>query len=548
VAINLADLFEHAVDAFPDRIAIVCGNRTATFAELEGRANQLAHHLAEQGIGKGDHIGLYSRNSIECIETILAAYKLRAVFVNVNYRYVENELRYLFDNADLVALVHERQFSPRVDAVLADTPKLRHCLVVEDGTDTETAGTPYEEALASQSAERDFEERSPDDLYILFTGGTTGQPKGVMWRHEDVWRVLGGGIDFYTGQPLPDEWAQSQKGKDSPGMTRLACAPLIHGAAQWAALPALFGGDKVVLLPKFEPHEIWRAVEKHRVNVVTIVGDAMARPLLEAFHEGSYDASSVIAFSSHAALFSAGVKEQCLEILPNAVLTDAIGASESGFTGIGIVLKGAPQSTGGPRVNSGPNTIVIDEDDKPVARGQTGRIARGGHVPIGYYKDPEKTASIFVEVDGARYVVPGDYARLEEDGTITLLGRGNVSVNTGGEKVFPEEVEEALKSHPDVYDALVVGVPDERLGQRVAALLQLRPDRAIDFHALDTHVRERIAGYKTPRSIWLVDEVGRLPSAKADYRWAKAYTEEHEPTWQAPPHAQVGGAHANAGV
>jgi acyl-CoA synthetase (AMP-forming)/AMP-acid ligase II len=544
VAVNIADLFEHAADAFGDRIAIACEDRTATFAELERRANQLAHHLAGQGFGPGDHIGLYSRNSIEAIETMLAAYKLRAVVVNVNFRYVENELRYLFDNADLVALAHERRYGPLVDAVRPDTPKLRHCLVVEDGTDAASTSTPYEDALTGQDTGRGFGERSPDDLYILFTGGTTGHPKGVMWRHEDVWRVLGGGIDFVTGEPLPDEWAQSQRGKDSPGLTRLACAPLIHGAAQWAALPALFAGDTVVLMPKFDPHDVWRAIERHRVRVVTIVGDAMARPLIEAYHQGTYDASSVVAISSHAALFSASVKEQYLETLPNVVITDAIGSSESGFTGIGMVVKGAPQSPGGPRVNSGPDTIVIDDDNLPVARGETGRIARGGHVPLGYYKDPEKSATIFVEVDGARYVVPGDWARLEQDGTITLLGRGNMCVNTGGEKVFPEEVEEALKSHPDVFDALVVGVPDERLGQRVAALVQARPDRTTDFAGLDAHVRQRIAGYKAPRSLWLVDEVGRLPSAKADYRWAKEYTAQHEPTWQ----AATGGAHANAGV
>jgi len=548
VAVNIADLFEHAVDAFGDRVAIACEDRTATFAELEGRANQLAHHLAGQGFGPGDHIGLYSRNSIEAIETMLAAYKLRAVVVNVNYRYVENELRYLFDNADLAGLVHERRYAPLVEAVLPDMPRIRHHLVVEDGTDTASTGTRYEDALSDQPAGRDFGERSPDDLYLLFTGGTTGHPKGVMWRHEDVWRVLGGGIDFVTGEPLPDEWAQSQRGKDSPGLTRLACAPLIHGAAQWAALPALFAGDTVVLMPKFDPHEVWRAIARHQVRVVTIVGDAMARPLIEAFHEGSYDASSLVAISSHAALFSASVKEQYLEALPNVVITDAIGASESGFTGIGMVVKGAPQSPGGPRVNSGPSTIVIDEDDRPVERGQTGRIARGGHVPLGYYKDPEKSATIFVEVDGARYVVPGDYARLEDDGTITLLGRGNMSVNTGGEKVFPEEVEEALKSHPDVFDALVVGVPDERLGQRVAALVQPRAGRGVDYVDLDSHVRQRIAGYKAPRSVWLVDEVGRAPSAKPDYRWAKEHTERHEPTWQAPTQAQAGGAHANAGV
>ncbi|MGB3444548.1 MAG: acyl-CoA synthetase [Actinophytocola sp.] len=533
MALNIADLFEHAVDAFPDRIAIACGDRAATFAELEGRANQLAHHLAEQGIGRGDHIGLYSRNSIEAIETLLAAYKLRAVTVNVNYRYVDNELRYLFDNADLVAVVHERRYADRMAAVLPDTPRVRHTIVVDDDTDLPSDSTAYESALAGRSTERDFGERSPDDLYILFTGGTTGYPKGVMWRHEDVWRTLGGGIDFYTGEALADEWAQSQRGRESGGMTRLPCAPLIHGAAQWATLPALFSGDTVVLLPQFEPHDVWRAIDRHQVRVVTIVGDAMARPLLAAFQEGDYQATSVIAFSSHAALFSPSVKEQILDALPNAVITDAIGSSESGFQGMGIIMKGAKQGSGGPRVNGGPSTIVIDEDNRRVAPGETGRLARGGHVPLGYYKDQEKSASIFVEVDGERFVVAGDYARLEEDGTITLLGRGNVSINTGGEKVFPEEVEAALKSHADVFDALVVGVPDERLGQRVAALVQLWDGRELDFAALGAHVREQLAGYKVPRSVWVVEQVGRAPSGKPDYRWAKTYTEEHEPMWKA---------------
>jgi acyl-CoA synthetase (AMP-forming)/AMP-acid ligase II len=533
VALNIADLFEHAVDAFPDRIAIACGDRAATFAELEGRANQLAHHLAARGIGRGDHIGLYSRNSIEAIVTLLAAYKLRAVTVNVNYRYVENELRYLFDNADLVAVVHERRYAERMTAVLPNTPRVRHTVVIEDGTEVPYKGEEFESALATQSGDRDFGERSPDDLYILFTGGTTGHPKGVMWRHEDVWRVLGGGIDFYTGEPLADEWTQSTRGKESAGLTRLACAPLIHGAAQWAALAALFSGDMVVLLPQFEPHEVWRAIQRHQVKVVTIVGDAMARPLIEAYLHGDYDGSSLVAVSSHAALFSPSVKEQYLEALPHVVITDAIGSSESGFNGLGLVVKGAKQGTDGPRVNGGPNTIVIDEDNNRVAPGETGRLARGGHVPLGYYKDPQKSATIFAEVDGARYVVPGDYARLEDDGTITLLGRGNVSINTAGEKVFPEEVEAALKSYVDVFDALVVGVPDERLGQRVAALVQPREGRAVDFAALAAHMRARLAGYKTPRSIWIVDQVGRAPSGKPDYRWAKDHTERHEPVWQA---------------
>jgi 3-oxocholest-4-en-26-oate---CoA ligase len=543
VALNIADLFEHAADAFPERVAIACGARTATFAELEKRSNQLAHHLAEQGFGHGDHIGLYSRNSIEAIETLIATYKLRAVPVNINYRYVENELRYLFDNADLAGVVHERRYSPLVEAVAPQTPALRHRLVVEDGTDTDFTGAAYEPALAAQPETRDFPERSPDDLYLLFTGGTTGYPKGVMWRHEDVWRVLGGGIDFVTGEPLADEWTQSERGKESGGLTRLVCAPLIHGAAQWAALPSLFGGDKVVLMPRFDPHEVWRAIAHHEVRVMTIVGDAMARPLIEAFEQGDYDASSLVAISSHAALFSPSVKDQYLAVLPNVVITDAIGSSESGFNGLAMITKDSPRG-GGPRVQSGPNTIVVGEHGQRVRPGEVGRIARGGHVPLGYYKDPEKSAKIFVEVDGARYVVPGDFARLEEDGTITLLGRGNVSINTGGEKVFPEEVEAALKSYPDVFDALVVGVPDDRLGQRVAALVQPRTDATIDFTALDAHVRERVAGYKIPRSLWIVAQIGRAPSAKPDYRWAKAHTEQHAPAWQAAD----GGAHAQLPV
>jgi acyl-CoA synthetase (AMP-forming)/AMP-acid ligase II len=522
VAVNIADLFEHAVDAFPERDAIACGDRTVTFAELEERSNKLAHYLARQGIEPGQHIGLYARNSIAAIETMIAAYKLRAVPINVNYRYVENELRYLFDNADLVALVHDREFADRVAAVLPDAPRITTVLPIEE----------LDSVAANESADRDFGERSPDDLYVLYTGGTTGNPKGVMWRHEDVWRVLGGGIDFVTGESLADEWAQSEKGKQGNGLTRLACAPLIHGAAQWAALPALFTGDLVVLVPRFDPTEVWKAVARHQVRVITITGDAMARPLIEAYRQGGHDASTVVAISSHAALFSPSVKQEYLDALPNVVITDAIGSSESGFNGLGMVVKGSQPNRDGPRVNRGPSTIVIDDDNRPVLPGQTGRIARGGHVPLGYYKDPEKSAAIFVEVEGKRYVVPGDFGRLEEDGTLTLLGRGNMSVNTGGEKVFPEEVEGALKSHPDVFDALVIGVPDERLGQRVAALIQPRVGRTIDHADLDAHVRKEIAGYKVPRSVWVVERVGRSPSGKPDYRWARAHTEEHEPSWR----------------
>jgi 3-oxocholest-4-en-26-oate---CoA ligase len=518
MASNIADLFEHAVDAFPERLAIACGDREVTFAELEQRANRLAHHLSGQGVGTGMHVGVYARNSIEAVTALLAVYKLRAVAINVNYRYVESELRYLFTDADLVALVHDRRYTDRVTAVVPDVPALRTVVVIEDdGFD-----------IPESSPARDFGPRTADDRYVLYTGGTTGNPKGVMWRHEDIWRVLGGGIDFVTGIPVADEWAQSQRGRDLGGMVRLCAAPLIHGNAQWAALAALFAGDTVVLLPQFEPHEVWRAVQRRKVNVLVLIGDAMARPLIEAYGEGGYDASSLVAISSSAALFSPAVKERYVAALPNVVVTESIGSSETGFAGMGFVTGDAERADG-PRVMPGPDTIVLDDAGRPAAPGQVGRLARGGHVPLGYYKDPVKTAALFAEVDGVRYAMPGDLARLEADGTLTLLGRGNTCVNTGGEKVFPEEVEGALKAHPDVFDALVIGVPDDRLGQRVAALVQPRAGRTPDLEAVDRHLRGLIAGYKVPRSVWLVERIERAPSGKPDYGWARRYAAGHPP-------------------
>ncbi|MEJ3746760.1 acyl-CoA synthetase [Actinomycetes bacterium KLBMP 9797] len=525
---NIADLFEHAVDAFGERIAVACGDDTVTYAQLEENANRLAHFLGDHGVGGGAHVGVYARNSIQALETMLAVYKLRASVVNINYRYVENELQYLITDADVVALVHDRRYADKVAAVLPHTPSVAAVVAIPDESDTPHGGVSYADALAAGSPARDFGERSADDVYLLYTGGTTGYPKGVMWRHEDVWRVLGGGIDFVSGIPVADEWAQSKLGAEIGGMTRLCLAPLIHGNAQWAALAALFAGDTVVLMPKFDPDEIWRAIERHKVNVVVLIGDAMARPLIEAYQAGGYDASSLMAVSSSAALFSPAVKRQYIAALPNVIVTEAIGSSETGFAGIGFVTsEDGAASTDGPRVMAGPHTIVIDEYGRPAPPGVIGRLARGGHVPLGYYKDPAKTAELLIEVDGARYSMPGDLARIEQDGTITLLGRGNTCVNTGGEKVFPEEVEGALKAHPDVFDALVIGVPDDRLGQRVAALVQPRDGHTVDLSTLDAHLRDLIAGYKVPRTVWLVDRIGRTPSGKADYRWAHKYAVEH---------------------
>ncbi len=527
MALNFADLFEHAADVFGDRIALVSAGRQVTYQELDERSNRLAHYLAGLGAGEGDHVGLYAHNSIEAAETILASCKLRAVAVNINYRYTENELQYMFSDADLVALVCDRQYAPRAAATAPYAPGLRGTVVIEDGSGADTGGgCEYSAALASAPPARDFPPRSNDDVYIIYTGGTTGYPKGVMWRHEDLWRTLGGGIDFLTGVPLADEWEQSRKGLEGSGLVRLTSAPLIHGAAQVAMLAALFAGDTVVLPPRFDAHEAWRLVERHKVNLVFIIGDAMGRPLVEAYHEGDYDASSMFAISSSGALFSPVVKDAFVAALPNIMISDAIGSTETGFTGIGAVTAGAEQR-GGPTVTPGPDVIVLDDEGRPASPGQVGRIARGGHVPLGYYKDPVKTAAMLAEVDGKRYAVPGDLARIEADGTVTLLGRGNTCVNSGGEKVFPEEVEGALKSCPDVFDALVIGIPDELLGQRVAALVQLRQGRGADLAAIEAHVREQIAGYKVPRSIWLVDAVSRGPAGKPDYAWAHRHAASH---------------------
>jgi 3-oxocholest-4-en-26-oate---CoA ligase len=529
MALNIADLFEHAVDAVPERLAIACGDAEVSYRQLEARSNQLAHHLAAAGIGTGDHVGAYGRNSIELVETFLACYKLRAIPVNINYRYVATELHYLFSEAELKALVFDRQYSGKVAALLPDFPHLGSVLAINDGSDEDLppGAVDFATAVAGESAERDFGERSPDDIYMLYTGGTTGYPKGVLWRHEDVWRTLGGGIDFVTGEPLADEWEQIRRGTAGPaGLVRLATAPLIHGSAQWSTLPALFAGDSVVLMPQFDAHEVWRAVQRHKVNSIVVVGDAMARPLIEAYEQEQYDCSSVLSVSSNGSIFSATVKDQYLRLLPNVVITDAIGSSETGFTGLGFV-SATTRRAEGPTVTAGPSTIVIDEHNRPVGPGEVGRIARGGHIALGYFKDPVKTAALFVEVDGVRHTVPGDYARVEADGSITLLGRGNTCVNTGGEKVYPEEVEGALKSYADVFDAMVIGVPDDRLGQRVAALVQPRDGHGIDLVKLEEYLRTQIAGYKVPRSVWLVEDIGRTPAGKADYRWAHGYVQEH---------------------
>jgi acyl-CoA synthetase (AMP-forming)/AMP-acid ligase II len=526
---NLADLFENAVDHFGDREYLLCDGKRRTYREMEERANRLAHHLAANGVRPGDHVGIYALNSVEWVEILWAVFKLRAVWVNINYRYVEDELRYLFENADLKALVFEREFAPRVAGVRDALPLLRHLVVIEDGSDAPLGGlgaVEYEAAVAAASPERDFGPRSPDDRYVLYTGGTTGMPKGVVWRHEDVFMALGGGIDPYTSEKVKRPEDMVAKGQANAGqITFLATAPLMHGASQWSVMGQSFVGNRTVLMRKFEPREVWGLVEREGVNVVMITGDAMGRPMIEALlaPDASWNTSSLFSLTSTAATFSPSVKDQFLERFPNLIMIDAVGSSEGGNNGMTIVQRGNTAMKGGPSVNKLGGSVVLDEDGRPVepGSGKVGKIARSGHIPLEYYKDPKKTAETFVVYEGTRYSIPGDFAMLEADGRITLLGRGSVSINSGGEKIFPEEVEAAVKSHPNVFDCTVVGVPDERWGERVAAVVQMRPGCAPELAAIQQHCRDRIAGYKVPRELHVVDQVVRSPSGKPDYRWAK---------------------------
>ncbi|PWD42954.1 acyl-CoA synthetase [Gordonia paraffinivorans] len=534
MAYTIADLIEHAVDLVPERVALESGDRGRTYAELEARSNALAHKLRELGVKPGDRVGLYSRNTIESVEAMVAVFKARAVMVNVNYRYVEPELEHIFTDSGMTVLIHERRYSERVCNTLPKSPSIEHRIAIEDGSSADLCcaghgdAIRYEDAIAESSAARDFEERSDDDLYMLYTGGTTGKPKGVVWRQEDVWRVLGGGIDWYTSEPVPDEWHLARTGAEGGQLVRYPIPPFIHGGSQWAVFQSLFAGGKAVVYPEFSGPTAWEVVERHKVNVIFITGDAMGRPMIEALGEGrEYDLSSVVSIASSACLFSPSVKEQFVERFPNAVIVDAIGSSETGFGGLGIVSKGTPH-TGGPRVKADSETHVLREDGTPVepGSGEVGVLARSGHVPLRYHNDPEKSAKTFKVFDGVRYSIPGDHATIEADGTITMLGRGSVSINTGGEKVFPEEVEGALKAHPDVFDTVVVGVPDERWGQRVAAVIAARDGARPSLESLNDVVRKELAGYKCPRSVWFVDEIKRSPAGKPDYRWGVAVTAE----------------------
>ncbi|MEE1816263.1 acyl-CoA synthetase [Streptomyces sp. SP18ES09] len=533
---NLADLFESVVDVVPDREALVYvdhpgtgAERRLTYAALDTAANRIAHHLIDAGLRPGEHLGLHLYNGVEYLQTVLACLKARIVPVNVNYRYVEEELVYLYRDADLAALVFDAEFTGRVAAALPQTEKLRH--LVRVGTPPEDAPAldcvPFAEAEAAGSPGRGFGTRSPDDLFVIYTGGTTGMPKGVLWRQEDLFFAgLFGGEP--SGEPVkrPEELAE-RVAAGGAGITFFPAPPLMHGTSTLTAFIALNYGQRVVLHRKYVPEEVLRTLEKERVSSISLVGDAMLRPLVDALRgplRGT-DLSALFSLSSSGAIMSETVRAQLQELMPNVLLLNNFGSTESGSNGRATDDSGPAK---GFRLHVNERTQVVDPATRvPVAPGETGRLAQRGHVPLGYYNDPAKTAETFFERDGVRWVLLGDMATVDASGVVTVLGRGSQCINTGGEKVYPEEVEQALKSHPDVYDALVAGVPDARWGNHVAAVVQLRDGAAaLDLESLQVHCRRQLAGYKVPRQLVLTERIQRSPSGKADYRWARAVAVE----------------------
>jgi acyl-CoA synthetase (AMP-forming)/AMP-acid ligase II len=518
---NLADLFEGAAEAIPAQDAVVTAGadeptRRRTYAELDARANQVAHLLDELGVGPGDHVAVHAMNCLECMEVTLGVFKLRAVPINGNFRYTAEELAYVFDDAEVVAVFTQVGIRDEALAAAGARPVI-------------TIGLDYDERIAGRPATPvDVGPRSSDDRYLLYTGGTTGMPKGVVWRHEDVFfGALGG-----TGAPRQGLPALASPGDigafvtQGTGITRrLPLCPLIHGGAQWIALTALLTGGTCLLTvdPSLDAGSALSLASEERAEFLMIIGDAVARPLAAELrrHHEAYDLSELRLISSSGAILSPAVKAELEEFLPATKVIDRFGASETG--GQGRITRSADGS--GPlKLIADDHTTVIGDDGRPLVpgSGQRGRLARRGWIPLGYWRDEEKTAATFPTIDGVRYSVPGDLATIEADGTISVFGRGSMVINTGGEKVFPEEVEAAVKGHPAVFDSLVVGVPDERFGSRVAAVVSLVEDApAPTVDALADHCRSVIAGYKVPRDLVVVDKVRRKVTGKGDYAWAK---------------------------
>ena len=535
---NLAEISEAIAASIPDRECLIFRDRRFSWAQFNDRTRRLGNYLAGRGLGcreeraalanhesGQDHLGVYMYNGNEYIESMVGAFKARVAPFNVNYRYVDDELIYLLNDADARALVYQARFAPNVARIRAELPNLDVLLQIADdsGHALLPGAVDYEQALADASPARPDRAWSPDDLYILYTGGTTGMPKGVLWRQEDIFfGALGGtptmGPKFASVEAIAEAAVQG---------TLRACPapPLMHGAAHWMAFMTMHQGGTVVIQShpeRLDADDIWSTIEREKVRFLVIVGDAFGRPLIDQLDKKSYDLSSFGILLSGGAILTPALKDAFLERIPHLMIIDGFGASETGGQGQQVSLGGSKASTGTFRMNE--DTMVLRQDlSGPLEPGseETGWLARKGHVPLGYFKDAEKSAKTFPQIGAARWAVPGDHATISADGTITVLGRGSVSINSGGEKIYPEEVEKALKHHPSVYDAVVVGTPNDRFGQQVTAVVQTRAGERPSEAELTDFAARHLARYKLPRAVLFVDEMVRSPSGKADYRWAK---------------------------
>ena len=515
-AFNIADLFEIVAATVPDRPALVAGDVRLTYRELDERSSRVAAVLRSLGVEPGQHVAVLSGNRAEWLELLLGCFKARCAPININHRYTADEIAYVLRDSEAAVLVAEASLAPLV-ASIGDLARVHSVITIGDAD--LPGAVSYEDELAAADLSSTSGPRSGDDPYVLYTGGTTGSPKGVVWRSEDLFfAALGGGNPAGAPIQTPEELAAVLNEKWEPW---LVTSPMMHGNGQWNSLLPLLSGRGVVLWTgrSFDAQAIAGLVETERPQLLVLVGDAMALPFLDATSSTSFDLSSLAVVVSGGAMLSPATKARLEKAVPGAMIVDGFGASETGSSGT-MIGSGADSL---PRFNVGPDVAVLDEELQPVAPGEVGRLARRGHVPVGYWNDPAKTAATFpTDAAGVRWAVPGDLARLEDDGTLTLLGRGSSCINTGGEKVHPDEVAHAIKDHPSVTDALVVGVPDERFGQAVVALITSTADPAPDHEAIRTHLRPVLAGYKLPRRVVLVPEIRYTPQGKPDLAWAAA--------------------------
>ena len=534
--LDFASVWEMVSDLVPENDALICGEDIVSWKEYDDRASKIASALSEAGLGANSKAGLYLNNSNEYLIAQYAIFKVGGIPINVNYRYVEEELIYLLENSDAEAVFYHACYSSRIKEIAGSLPNIKAWIEVSDGTESKFNQSLKYEDLLSQHSPMKRIHRDPETIYMLYTGGTTGMPKGVMYKQGEflvyLFRTLKA-MGYDVPEDLSDLESRIEASKSSNAFIRsVVGCPLMHGTGMWlgAFLPLLLGGTAITTSNLgFDPDQLWTQVQNKKATNIVIVGDAFAKPMLDALNRAAsdgnaYDISSVQVIISSGVMWSAEVKQGLLQH-HDMRLMDTMGSTEGGM-GASVTTRDNPPATA--KFSLNPGVIVLADDGEILSPGseKIGLIGTSGLVPVGYYKDEKKSAETFREVDGVRYSFPGDYAKLEADGTITLLGRGSNCINSAGEKIYPEEVEEALKKDALVFDCLVVGMPDEKFGQKIVAVVSTVDNQQVNEAELIENTRKIIAGYKLPKTILFADEVQRAPNGKANYKWAKAFAEE----------------------